>query len=76
MASLNSLLFDVEKVNFEEKFGMAANSDYQYAIIGKIDGQDSLNPCFSGSYSLSSPKTLQGFWVNLVLILVLVEVTL
>lgn len=52
MATLNSLLFDVEKVNFEEKFGMAANSDYQYAIIGKIDGQEKLLNACSDRYEL------------------------
>lgn len=49
---LNEFLFEVEKVNFQETFGMAANSDYEYAIIGKIDGEDKvLNVC-SDRYEL------------------------
>lgn len=43
---LNDLLFDVEKVNFQETFGVETNSDYEYAIIGNINGKDKvLNVC-------------------------------
>lgn len=49
---LNDLLFDVKKVNFAETFGMAANSDYSYAIIGNINGENKvLNVC-SDRYEL------------------------
>lgn len=49
---LNNMLFDVEKVNFQETFGMATNSDYSHAIIGKIEGENKvLNVC-SDRYEL------------------------
>lgn len=51
-ARLNQMLFDVQKVNFEHHFGMPANSDYEYAIIGNINGSDKLLNVCSDRYEL------------------------
>lgn len=49
---LNELLFDVKKVNFQEVFGMEANSDYSHAIIGIINGKERLLNSCSDRYEL------------------------
>ena len=52
MTNLNDLLFDVKMVDFQEQFGIPANSDYKNAIIGTIDGQEKLLNACSDYYEL------------------------
>jgi len=51
--TLNDLLFDVKKVDFQKTFGVPANSDYAKAILGQVDGDNyKLLNCCSDRYEL------------------------
>lgn len=51
-SDVNDLLFPVKMVDTSEIFGMAANSDYQKAVIATIDGQDKILNVCSERYEL------------------------
>lgn len=59
MTTLQDLLFDVEKVDFENHFGVATNSDYSHAIIANIGSGNEkvLNVC-SDRYELVPNKDI------------------
>jgi hypothetical protein len=48
----DSLVFPVHKVDFEPTFGMAANQDYACAIIGEINGVETVMNVCSDRYEL------------------------
>lgn len=52
MSNLNSFLFNVEKVSMLEKYGINTNSEYAYAVIGNINGEEKLLNCCSNVYEL------------------------
>jgi len=52
MRNLETLLFDVKKVETESVFGIPANSDYSHAIIGNINGIDTILNVCSDRYEL------------------------
>lgn len=50
--TLNQMLFSVEKVKMSELTGFPANSDYEYAILGEINGEKKLLNSCSERYEL------------------------
>ncbi|MFW5895752.1 MAG: DUF932 domain-containing protein [archaeon] len=52
METLENILFDVEKVDMQEITGFPANKDYQYGIVGHIDGKKKLLNVCSDRYEL------------------------
>ena len=50
--TLNQMLFPVEKVKMEDLTGIPANSDYEFAVLGEIEGKKRLLNACSERYEL------------------------
>ncbi|MFW5891445.1 MAG: DUF932 domain-containing protein [bacterium] len=58
MTSLEKMLFDVEVIKMQDLTGIPANSDYEYGIIGHIDGEKRLLNACSERYELVDNKEI------------------
>ncbi len=58
MTSLEKMLFDVEMVKMQELTGIPANSDYEYAVLGHINGEKRILNACSDRYELVDNKEI------------------
>ncbi|MDA3780357.1 MAG: DUF932 domain-containing protein [Bacteroidales bacterium] len=58
MMTLEKLLFDVEMVKMEDLTGVPANSDYEYAVLGHINGEKRILNACSDRYELVDNKEI------------------